>query len=203
MEAGDVVFDVETKRSFDEVGGRTFFDKLGVSVVCAYVYGEDLPAGKAGKYWAFEEHEISEFEKLLLKAERVIGFNIHHFDLPVLKPYLTLNTKTLPTLDLMDAVEKGVGFRVSLDNLSETTLGARKSGDGLQALRWYKEGKIEEIKKYCLKDVELTRNLYEFGLKNGHILFYSRGAGGRVAIPVAWSRPRNLEIQKNVQLKIF
>src|SRR3989344_4509740 len=196
MEAGDIVFDVETKHSFDEVGGRTFFDKLGVSVVGAYVYGKD-------EYVAFEEHELSKFEELLLKAERVIGFNIHHFDLPVLKPYLSLNTKTLPTLDLMDAVEKGVGFRVSLDNLSETTLGARKSGDGLQALRWYKEGKIEEIKKYCLKDVELTRNLYEFGLKNGHILFYSRDAGGRVAIPVSWSRPRNLETKKNVQLKIF
>lgn len=196
MEAGDIVFDVETKRSFDEVGGRTFFDKLGVSVVCAYVYGED-------KYLSFEEHEIPAFEKLLLSAGRVIGFNIHYFDLPVLKPYLALNTKTLPTLDLMEAVEDGVGFRVSLDNLAETTLGARKSGDGLQALRWYKEGKIEEIKKYCLKDVELTRNLYEFGLKNGHILFYSRDAGGRVAIPVAWSRPQNLEVKKNVQLKIF
>jgi len=196
MEAGDIVFDVETKRSFDEVGGRTFFDKLGVSVVGAYVYGED-------KYCAFEEHEVSKFEELLRNAGRVIGFNIHHFDLPVLKPYLSLNTKILPTLDLMEAVEKGVGFRVSLDNLSETTLGARKSGDGMQALRWYKEGKIEEIKKYCLKDVELTRNLYEFGLTNGHILFYSRDVGGRVAIPVAWSRPNNLEAKKNVQLKIF
>ncbi len=196
MEAGDIVFDVETKRSFDEVGGRTFFDKLGVSVVCAYVYGED-------KYFAFEEHEVSKFEELLRNSKRVIGFNIHHFDLPVLKPYLALDTKTLPTLDLMEAVENGVGFRISLDNLSEATLGVRKSGDGLQALRWYKEGKIEEIKKYCLKDVELTRNLYEFGLKNGHILFYSRDAGGRVAIPVSWSRPRNAEAKKNVQLKIF
>src|SRR3989344_926819 len=203
MDDGDIVFDIETKKSFDEGGGRNNFGKLGVSVVGAYIYGP-------GQYLTFEEHEIPEFEKLLQKAGRVVGFNIHHFDFPVLKPYLALNAKTLPTLDLMEAVEKGVGFRVSLDNLSEATLGARKSGDGMQALRWYKEGKIEEIKKYCLKDVELTKNLYEFGLKNGHILFYSRDVGGRVAIPVAWSRPLNpaspagrLEIQKNVQLKIF
>lgn len=187
MNRGDIVFDVETKHSFDEVGGRNHFDKLGVSVVGAYVYGgAGLPADQTGQYYAFEEHEMPEFEKLLLSAGRVIGFNIHHFDLPVIKPYLSLNIKKLPTLDLMDGVTQGVGFRVSLDNLAEQTLGARKSGDGMQAIRWYKEGKIDDIKKYCLKDVELTKNLYEFGIKNGHVLFYSRDASGRVAIPVSW-----------------
>ena len=193
-----IVFDVETKKSFAEVkaGGQDNFDKLGVSVVGAYVYGLD-------EYLTFEEQEMPEFEKLLKRAGRVVGFNIHHFDLPVLKPYLALNITTLPTLDLMDAVERGAGFRISLDNLAETTLGARKSGDGMQALRWYKEGKIDEIKKYCLKDVEITKNLYEFGQKHGHVLFYSRDANGRVAIPVAWNKPERLEIGKNVQLKIF
>lgn len=191
-----MVFDVETKKSFDEVGGRTFFDKLGVSVVGAYVYGAD-------QYLSFEEHEIPKFEKLILNAPRVIGFNIHHFDLPVLRPYISLNFKNLFTLDLMEDIERGLGFRVSLDNLAECSLGVRKSGDGLQALRWYKEGKIEEIKKYCLKDVEITKGLYEFGKKNGHVLFYSRDVGGRVAVPVRW----NLEVRdrrpENAQLKIF
>lgn len=196
MDKGDIVFDIETKKSFDEVGGRTFFDKLGISVVGAYIYGDD-------RYCAFEEREIPEFEKLILKAPRVIGFNIHHFDLPVLRPYVSLNLKNLTTLDLMEDIERGLGFRVSLDNLAENSLGVRKSGDGLQALRWYKEGKIDEIKKYCLKDVEITKNLYEFGKKNGHVLFYSRDVGGRVAVPVAWNKPENLEIKKDVQLKIF
>lgn len=201
---GDVVFDVETKKSFNEVGGRTFFDKLGVSVVGAYVYGADPTTTLgAGRYLSFEEHEIPEFEKLILSAPRVIGFNIHHFDLPVLRPYVSLNFKNLFTLDLMEDIERSLGFRVSLDNLAECSLGAKKSGDGLQALRWYKEGKIDEIKKYCLKDVEITKNLYEFGLKNGHVLFYSRDVGGRVAVPVNWK----LEVRsKNLgdgQLKIF
>lgn len=190
MDTGDVVFDVETKKSFDEVGGRTFFDKLGVSVVGAYLYGAD-------RYLSFEEHEIPEFEKLILNAPHIIGFNIHHFDLPVLRPYVSLNFKNLFTLDLMEAIERGLGFRVSLDNLAEHSLGVRKSGDGMQALRWYKEGKIDEIKKYCLKDVEITKNLYEFGKKNGHVLFYSRDAGGRVAVPVNWN------LDQDVQLKIF
>ena len=207
MNKGDVVFDVETKRSFDEVGGKNFMEKLGISVVGAYVYGEDpSTALGTGKYYAFEEHELPEFEKLLAGAGRIIGFNIHHFDIPVLKPYLSMKTKNLPTLDLMEDVEKGAGFRISLDNLAEQTLGARKSGDGLQAIRWYKEGKIDEIKKYCLKDVELTKNLYEYGIKNGNVFFYSRNASGRIAIPVSWKlevRGGKLENIENVQLSIF
>ena len=206
MSPGDIVFDVETKHSFAEVGGKNNFDKLGVSVVAAYRYGDGpSTALGAGKYYTFEEHEIPEFEKLLAASNCVIGFNIHHFDLAVLKPYLSLKTKDLPTLDLMDAVEKGAGFRISLDNLAEQTLGARKSGDGMQAIRWYKEGKIDDIKKYCLKDVELTKNLSEYGVQNGKVLFYSRDVSGVVAIPVNWSKiletKKNLE--NNVQPTIF
>ena len=189
MNPRDIVFDVETKYSFDEVGGRSNFHKLGVSVVGVYIYGDD-------KYVAFEEHELPLFEKMLVSAGKIIGFNIHHFDLPVLQPYFSFKLKNLPTLDLMDGVEKSADFRISLNNLSETTLGAKKGGDGLQALKWYKEGKIEEIKKYCLKDVELTKDLYEFGKKNGHVLFYSRDASGRVAVPVNW----NIDIKKEEDL---
>ena len=196
MDDGDIVFDIETQKSFEEVGGKDNFGKLGVSVVGAYLYGP-------GRFLTFEEHEIPEFENLLKGAGRVVGFNIHHFDLAVLQPYISWNLKSLPTLDLMDDVKKSLGHRLYLDSLADATLGVRKSGDGLQALRWYKEGKMDEIKKYCLKDVEITKNLYEFGKKNGHVLFYSRDAGGKVAIPVAWEKPEKLNTEKNVQLKIF
>lgn len=208
MDTGDIVFDIETQKSFEEVGGsagqRINFEKLGVSVIGAYLYGGDpSTALGAGKYLTFEEHEIPEFESLLKSAGRVIGFNIHHFDLTVLQPYISWSLRNLQTLDLMDDVKKHLGHRLYLDSLAEATLGVRKSGGGLQALRWFKEGKIDEIKKYCLKDVEITKNLYEFGRKNGHVLFYSREANGRVAIPVAWNKPENIEANKNVQLKIF
>ena len=210
MDTGDIVFDIETQKSFEEVGlphgkagGQGNFEKLGVSVVGAYLYGEN-------KYLTYEEHEIPAFEKLLQNAGRVIGFNIHHFDLAVLQPYISWNLKNLSTLDLMDDVKKSLGHRLYLDSLADATLGVRKSGDGLQALRWYKEGKMDEIKKYCLKDVEITKNLYEFGVKNGHVLFYSRDAGGKVAIPVAWEKPINPAspaggpiTKTNVHLKIF
>lgn len=181
MASYDIVFDIETKKSFDEVGGKSNFDKLGISVVGAHTSLDN-------KYLAYEEHEIPEFERLIKNARCVIGFNIHHFDIPVLQPYIGWSLKNLKTLDLMEDVEKGAGFRISLDNLSESTLGARKSGDGMQALRWYKEGRIDDIKKYCLKDVELTKALWEYGKKNGHVLFYSKHSSGRVAIPVSWGK---------------
>jgi len=194
MNTYDVVFDIETKKSFDEVGGKSNFDKLGISVVGAHVSGED-------RYYAFEEHEIPQFEKMIQGARRVVGFNIHHFDIPVLQPYIGWSLKSLKTLDLMEDVAKGAGFRISLDNLSETTLGARKSGDGMQALRWYKEGRIDDIKKYCLKDVELTKALWEYGQKNGHVLFYSRNSSGRVAIPVSWGKMEvNLDAHSQTSL---
>ncbi|HLD34601.1 hypothetical protein A2W54_00925 [Candidatus Giovannonibacteria bacterium RIFCSPHIGHO2_02_43_13] len=188
MASYDVVFDIETKKSFDEVGGKSNFDKLGISVVGAHVSEDPSTPLGTGKYYAFEEHEIPQFEKMLQGARRVVGFNIHHFDIPVLQPYIGWSLKNLKTLDLMEDVEKGAGFRISLDNLSETSLGTRKSGDGMQALRWYKEGKIDDIKQYCLKDVELTKALWEYGKKNGHVLFYSRNSSGRVAIPVSWGK---------------
>lgn len=192
MQSSDIVFDIETKHSFDEVGGRDQFHKLGVSVIGAYLYDEN-------RYAAFEEHEIPEFEKLVKNASesggKIIGFNIHHFDLPVLQPYISWNLKELLTLDLMNDVERGAGFRVSLDNLAFETFGAKKSADGMQALRWYKEGKIAEIKEYCLKDVELTKNLYEYGAKNGHVLFYARDRGSKVAVSVHWGGAASTDVR--------
>lgn len=192
MKPGDIVFDIETQKSFDEVGGRDYFDKLGVSVVAAYIYGDDT-------YVAYEEHEIPEFEKILKNAiaknTKVIGFNIHHFDIPVLQPYVSWSLKDLHTLDLMDDVEHAAGFRISLDNLCTETLGSKKSADGMQALRWYKEGKIDEIKKYCIKDVELTKSLYEYGAKNGKVIFFSRDSRSRIALPVRWG----IELSPNIR----
>ena len=174
-----IVFDLETKKDFAEVGGREHLEKLEVSVLCAYSYLSD-------KFYAFEEKDLGRFETMLASAGKVIGFNIKGFDLPVLRPYLKLDPLALPVLDLMDEVVSGVGFRVSLDNLCQTTLGAAKSAHGLDAVKWYREGKMAEIKKYCTDDVRLTRDLYEFGKANGHVLFLSRDQAGRVAIPVRW-----------------
>lgn len=174
----EIVLDLETKKSFQDVGGRDRHHLLGVSVVGVYFYRDD-------SWRTFEEHELEELEALLKNADRIIGFNIRDFDLPVLAPYLSTSIRDFSVLDLMRAVEEALGFRMALANLVAHTIGAAKSASGLDALQWWKEGKIDLIKEYCLQDVRVTRDLYEFGKKHGHIFCKTRD-GRMVKIPVAW-----------------
>lgn len=198
-----IIFDLETKKEFAEVGGRDFVAHLGVSVLAAYSSSDN-------NYHVFEERELAAFEKMLKGADLVVGFNIKGFDIPVLQPYISFHLSELRLLDMMDDIVAGVGFRVSLDNLAKTTLGIAKSADGLQALRWFREGRIQEIKDYCVQDVKVTKALYDYGKENGYVKFVSRDAVGEVSIPVKWNGElssnvfevlkRGLEERKSVEL---
>lgn len=174
-----VVFDLETRRDFAEVGGREHLEKLGISVVGAYSYAQNA-------YITYEAHELAQFEQLLAAAGLVVGFNIRGFDLPVLQPHVSTLLGELPVLDLMDNIVERLGFRVALDSLARASLGTAKSADGLQAVRWWKEGNKDAIKKYCLQDVRVTKELYEFGRANKHVFFFSRPTGEKVSVPVLW-----------------
>jgi DEAD/DEAH box helicase domain-containing protein len=72
-----------------------------------------------------------------------------------------------------------------LAHLAEITLKSRKSADGLQALKWWQQGRIDEILEYCRQDVRITRDLYLYGRQNGYLLFRNK-AGEVVRIPVDW-----------------
>ena len=176
----ELVLDLETKKSFDDVGGRQNFHLLEVSLVGVYDYGED-------RFVIFREHELKELEKLLAGAQRVIGFNTKNFDYAVLQPYLSLNLKALPSLDIMEEITSTLGHRVSLDSVALSTLKVGKTGDGLKAIRLFREGKFDELAEYCLQDVKLTRDIYEYGAKNGKLLYESR-FGGSAEVPVSWRR---------------
>ena len=76
-------------------------------------------------------------------------------------------------------VKKNLGFRLSLNHLAQHTLNAEKSADGLVSLQWYKEGKINKIIEYCKQDVEITRDLYLYGEKNGFVKYQSRSGNPR------------------------
>lgn len=181
-----IVFDIETQKSFDEVGGREKLHLLGISVLAAYSYNYN-------KTFVFEEKNIHDFQKMIDNTEVLIGFNSNGFDVPILKHY-NFNLDNIISLDLMDDVKNGVGFRVSLDNIAGATLGTKKSADGMQAIKWYKEGNMEDIKKYCVHDVLITKNVYEYGKNNAHIFFINKEKQKK-AIPVFWSR----EKQKNIK----
>jgi DEAD/DEAH box helicase domain-containing protein len=154
-----VVFDLETQRSFAEVGGRSQFHRLGVSVGVAYRYDQD-------EFLVFREDKVGELITLLLEADLVVGFNIRGFDYEVLRAYTDEDLHRLPTFDIMYDLEERLGFRPKLDSVASATLGVGKSADGLQALEWWRLGEIDKIIDYCREDVRVTRDLFDFGKRN-------------------------------------
>ena len=139
-----LVLDLETQRDFAEVEGRKL-ELLGISVCGVYSYEEN-------RYDAYLEADLkTKLAPRLESAELLIGFNIRRFDLPVLQPYLLFSVTTLPVLDIMEEIVKNLGHRLSLESLAQATLGRGKSGHGLDALRWFKEGKFDLITQYCLE----------------------------------------------------
>lgn len=171
-----IVLDIETQNLFTDVG----YDhkKLKVSVVGIYDY-------LSGKYEAFLENELNKLFPRLEHTSMLIGFNINKFDLPVLSPYYVGDISKIPTLDILDEVHKKLGFRIALDDLARATLGIKKEGHGLKAIEYFKNGEMEKLRDYCLSDVKITRELYEYGKKEGKLYFQDVHA--KREIPVAWN----------------
>ncbi|HPS40458.1 MAG TPA: ribonuclease H-like domain-containing protein [Candidatus Woesebacteria bacterium] len=166
----EVILDVETKQIFDDVGGY-FPEKLGISFVGVCVRENRF---QKGIMQSFFEKDLSRLFPLLERADVVVGFNIDGFDMPTFIPYYNADISRIPTLDVMDRIKKSVGHRISLDAVAKETLGAGKNGDGLDAIRYYKSGDFAALEKYCLRDVEVTRDIYDYGLKNGKIKFRNK-----------------------------
>lgn len=171
-------FDIETQRSAAEVGGWKNLHLMKVAVAVVYDSLEK-------KFISFLEGEIEQLIEKLKSADLVIGFNLLNFDYGVLQPYTTEDLKKLKTFDILDDVRKRLGFRLSLNHLASKTLNVKKSADGLQSLQWFKEGKMDLIIEYCIKDVEITRDLFQFGIENEYLL-YERRDGGVVRLPLDW-----------------
>src|SRR3989339_587230 len=190
MAQNHIVLDIETKNLFSDVGGKENLTKLSLSVAGVFSYADNA-------FLTISENEMPQFQNLLGKTDLIIGFNIDHFDLPVLQKYLSVDLSKIPTLDIMNEVVSKMGHRVSLDDLVSNTLGKRKSANGLIAVQYWREGRIDELKKYCLDDVRLTRDLYEHGLKNGEIKFTARDANLPYIknIKVDWTKYGGLSAQ--------
>jgi DEAD/DEAH box helicase domain-containing protein len=177
--------DVETQRGAEEVGG--WHNKHLMRVAAAVVYDSLEDA-----FLAFEEDRVHELIEKLKTGELIVGFNIADFDYQVLKAYTSFRFQQLRTFDLLQEVSRQLGYRLSLGHLAHKTLNAEKSADGLQSLQWFKEGRIEEVIAYCKKDVEITKDLFLFGLAHGYLLFETR-AGQRVRLPVGWKLEKILK----------
>ncbi len=174
-----IFLDVETQRTFEEVGGRHNLGKLGLAAAVAY-------DSYTGDYRSYAEADVEELVHELIGADLVVGFNLKAFDYEVLQPYTDHPLHTLPTADMLEDVHQELGFRLSLESLAQATLGIGKSADGLQAVRWFRQGELDKVIEYCRRDVEVTRRLYEYGCERGYILYWDR-RGRMQKIFVSWS----------------
>jgi DEAD/DEAH box helicase domain-containing protein len=171
----EVVLDIETSNSFADVG-KYDPSLLKVSLVGAYSYATD-------SYESFLEPDLTKLWRLLESADRIIGYNLLGFDYPVLNTYYPGDLKKFPTLDVMVEIEKVLGFRIKLDDVAHGSLGIGKSGNGLQAIEFFRRGEIDKLRSYCLQDVKVTKEVYEYGLKNKNVKYRDR-LGQYIAVGV-------------------
>lgn len=166
-----LVFDIETKNFFtDPDVGWNNFGALKISVVGIYSYAED-------KYFCLEEDEMEKLAEYFRRAEKIVGFSSNRYDVPVLNlAFKELEaTKDIDLwqkerVDLLEEIEMATGKRISLSRLAQANLGVEKDHSGAEAISMYAEGRIEDLKKYCLEDVRLTKELYDLYRKNGSLL---------------------------------
>lgn len=164
--SNEVVLDIETQNTFEEVGAYDH-KLLKISVIGVYFYETD-------EYICYGLEELPKLWTRLETSGRIIGYNTKGFDYNVMNVYYAGDFQTFPSLDLLEVIAKSLGFRVKLDDVAQATLGFGKSGHGLQAVEWWKQGEIQKIKDYCLQDVKVTKEVYEFGKKYGIIRYYDR-----------------------------
>jgi DEAD/DEAH box helicase domain-containing protein len=174
------VFDVETRRSAQEVGGWHRAARMGISVAVLY-------DGERDEFFTFEEHETGQLIEHLFSLELVIGFNNKRFDNQVLSAYTSRHLSDLPSLDILEEISCQLGYRLSLDRLAEHTLQEKKEGNGLLALEWFAQGRMDLLRAYCRKDVAITRDLFLYGLRENHLLFQNK-AGKVVRLPVSFQQ---------------
>jgi len=158
-----LIFDIETKNSFQEAGSNDPAD-LDISVVCVYNYETD-------QYDSYQEKDFKNLWPIIEKADMLIGYNSEHFDTPLLNKYYPGDLTKIKNLDILKEIKNSLGRRIKLDTIAEATLGKKKTGHGLEAITWWKNGEIDKIIKYCLEDVKITKEVYEYALKNSSLKY--------------------------------
>ncbi len=162
-----VIFDLETQNTFQDVGSSDPA-ALDISVISLYDVGTD-------RYTTVALEELSTVWPILEHADALVGYNSNHFDIPILNKYYPGDLTRIKSIDLLEEIKKSLGRRLRLDSVAEATVGAKKSASGLEAVRWWREGKIDEIKKYCEQDVRVTKKVFDYALTNGHVKFKDGG----------------------------
>ena len=162
-----VTFDIETANWMSDVGTSNPAD-LTIALV-------GIHDSETDSYQSFLEGELANLWKILERADLLVGYNSDHFDIPLLNKYYPGDLSRIRSLDLMKEIQSVVGRRLRLDAVADGTLGMRKSGDGAQSLKWWRDKEIEKVRAYCLKDVEITKKIFDYALENGLVKYRELG----------------------------
>lgn len=173
-----VYFDLETQKSADEVGGWDKISAMGMSIGVTY-------STARGDYKIYGEKQVDDLIRELQRADLVVGFNHLRFDYEVLHGYTALDLRQLPTLDMLVDLQSQLQHRLSLDAIATATFGVEKTSEGMQAIQWYREGKLMEIAEYCCYDVKITKLVHEYGVQNQRLHYVNR-FGAKLTVPVKW-----------------
>lgn len=159
----------------NEIHSMTSFEGTFGRICCIGIIKEDEKGIIQKEVFSGDEKEIlTNFWNAASGVHRYVGHNIWAFDLPFIYKRSIINSikpiplnfaryRNIPIYDTMmewelwnikkaqklDTLAKVLGFPTSKDEM-----------DGSMVADYFKQGKIEEIKKYCMKDVELTRKVY-------------------------------------------
>ncbi len=173
-----VYFDLESQKLFEEVGGR---DPSKLLLACGVTWSTER--NDFAVYW---EADAQALVDELRSADKVVGFNIVNFDYQVLKPYApNENFRAFRSVDMLQDIFRALNFRLSLDSIAKATLGAAKTADGIQSVKWFRDGELDKVAEYCKADVDITRRVYEFGRDNGYVHYYSK-LGSKLKVAVNW-----------------
>ena len=168
-----ITFDIETANWLGE--GRSEPSDLQIAIVCIHDSATDT-------YDSFLEADLPRLWKTLEETDVLVGYNSDHFDIPLLNKYYPGDLTKIKSIDLMAEIHATLGRRVRLDAVADGTLGKKKSGHGGQSLVWWRNGEIEKVRKYCIKDVELTKELYEYALTNSSLKYKELGTTREVKL---------------------
>jgi DEAD/DEAH box helicase domain-containing protein len=173
-----IAFDLETQHTADEVGGWNHIRDMRLAVAVTF-------DAATGTYSDYIEQDVERLIAILRGADLVVGYNLLRFDYEVLSAYTADPLSNLPTVDMLVDLYRVLGWRPKLGDLAAATLGETKSGDGLDAVRWFRQGQLDKVIAYCRQDVEVTWKVYQFGQRNGYVHYRDRNWHLQ-KVPVRW-----------------
>ncbi len=178
-----LVFDIETRNFFDDVGSNDPAD-LDIAVLCAYDSASD-------SFSSYFVEDLPKLWPLIERADALITYNGNHFDLPLLGKYYAGDLSKIRSIDLLVEVRNVLGRRLKLDSIAEATLGRNKTAHGSEAINFWKEGKLDQLVSYCTEDVRITRDIFLHALEKGVLRYKDAGVLKDIKIDASSWKKKN------------